>query len=1395
MEGVVQSFEGGLNKDLSKSIQHKNTYTDALNVQLTTDDGGTTGALINFKGNQSFVSIADTYPVYRLTLNGTANTSAITINGTASAGTFTSSATSTGLDIYNFVAADANLSVAGFGTSWGIAAGPNYAVVWGKTLNPSPTSAHTGFAITTNIVAQTNLDVIGYGLIREEIVLFTTNDVSSTGSYGQIWTLTYDKSQVKDSTGTPTLTLIYNQDIDFTKQYPICQAGQTVGNYENSSIKRIYWTDNFNKLRKLNVADIHAMALDPTELDVETPVSFSSPAVLQAVNNSGGVLVPGMYQASYRLKNSSGSETIFAEPSTWVPVYTALSSVGYENQVFQTTTTPTSKSLEWEITGLDTDFDTIEVVILYRASGDGIPDIYTILEEPMPASGIFNFTYTGSELTTPVDFLEYVSYATAFTHCKTIAAKDNRLFAANLRNETFDVTFDARAFRYTSSGAAAPRIATLTGTGGGSFSGITPTYPASTADAIQTYAVQRLQTINTGQRFQQDGVTLGGQGLNISYTFTTTTHHIDSKPATFATTSPYGYISRLVNADNTPYTINSITYPMDGYSANKSPFRHNLLKGYQREEMYRFAIVFYDRSGRPSPAKWIADIVMPAMFETDNAGAATTTFVIGDTSGFSSWAQAKNLGVIFTVSLANLSAADRDKITGYSIVRVKRDEDNKRIKGAGLLNPCGRSSSDAMTYNVSMLYDNVTTAGNYATAGGDNHSNHQTCATLMCPDFYENVASFKGFTAGDEIRLVGEAVAVISNTTVGGTTAYFRKYYTQTVLAARQEIALDQAEMCGFGERNAADLVNSTGFFDNVTKDIPNTGVTANSYSLGNNILFLETDNVNIDYATDGLDAGSNKFYALYYRPLTSQYGGSTFAQRAGSEYIFCGHFQPITGNTSSPVTTTIYGGDIFINSHDYQRLVANWRDNSLGTRAANVNWFTVETCINTDLNFSDTVNKVGLTLTSAGIDLTGETYSIHNVLKSEYDVRKYYSLPVSYTATTEYDCRVAFSEVKIAGETIDSWGVFKPNNFYDVESPHGPINNTLIVADKFLFWQSKAFGQLSINPDSLIQDLSGAELQLGTGDVIQTHAYITTEGGSKHLWGMSRGPDSVYWFDAIKRKLWKYSGEGLIPLSDLKGMHGWFNEVLRGRVLTTDNPVWQNTTSGAENGICATYDYENNRLFMTFSDSTVGLAGDVYTTVKNTITYNEQFDCFESFHSFWPTMYINDGHIILTRNPTSASTYKNLFIHSLGSYGTYYGTAYDSTITFVTNPSPVDTKVFDNYVYHQEVLSSDVPRRDSTFYKVRANTDYQNSDYVTLTNNTNLNRVERGWKLAVPRDIVAANVPNSSIFTPANLDSTQLFKRRMRDKYLTTVFHFANSSNYEMILHWIACTYRKSPH
>ena len=78
---------------------------------------------------------------------------------------------------------------------------------------------------------------------------------------------------------------------------------------ENECLSRVYWTDNVNPLRTLNLNQEDLSNVEKTSLDI-TPLMSASQAVLDQTLN--GSLPVGMYQYTFKYISENGGETTFA---------------------------------------------------------------------------------------------------------------------------------------------------------------------------------------------------------------------------------------------------------------------------------------------------------------------------------------------------------------------------------------------------------------------------------------------------------------------------------------------------------------------------------------------------------------------------------------------------------------------------------------------------------------------------------------------------------------------------------------------------------------------------------------------------------------------------------------------------------------------------------------------------------------------------------------------------------------------------------------------------------------------------------------------------------------------------------------------------------------------------
>jgi hypothetical protein len=351
------------------------------------------------------------------------------------------------------------------------------------------------------------------------------------------------------------------------------------------------------------------------------------------------------------------------------------------------------------------------------------------------------------------------------------------------------------------------------------------------------------------------------------------------------------------------------------------------------------------------------------------------------------------------------------------------------------------------------------------------------------------------------------------------------------------------------------------------------------------------------------------------------------------------------------------------------------------------------------------------------------------------------------------HDNRVMVSDLKIDSELSDNWTIFKMDNFLDVDSKHGQVT-TLIHKDNYLyFWQPRAFGVLSVNQRSLVQDNNQGQLVIGTGGVLDRYDYISTNEGCSKRFSVVEGLKGIYWFDNNNHTIYKYGGQGVEPLSKVKGVQ----EFIR-----------RSIGSNAETMSC--YNKTNNEIMISLPNT------------SNTFVFSEMFDIFTGVQTFYPSYMIkaNGSQNLLS---TSRSTRDSLYIHNMGANGWFYGVPHSSLIRFMVNDQYSSTKVFDMLQYESITDNAGTNVLYDTFNSIKVVDDYQNSDTQSIVisgSSANITRKEREFCLNVPRNRTGG-------------DETRLFKERMRDKYIIIDLTYNNSNGYTFGVPYVTTNYRIS--
>ena len=548
-------------------------------------------------------------------------------------------------------------------------------------LNDRRLSSQALFSIRGSLakanIAGDGVAIKGHIILRDSVILFI-----KTPTTGRIYKF-QDFGAATAEAGE--LELIYeNEDLVFQDEYDIVG----VGRYETDDVQKIYFSDGHTFFYHMNI--IHNADTNPltginkipvNSMELVSDVMFESPTYSVEV---GGNLKSGRIQYCYQLYNINGAETGFSPTTPLINLTSsddnASNTLSYRGNK-QDTVVNKSVRLTIPIAGNSASnaFIRLRLVAIQYDSDIVEPSVRVVGEYDIKELTSLIVTDSGQVINTST--LDEIRFIQQNLLPKIIETKDNILFAGNVESDYFHITdeeFDSRAYRFDTNGICILNWGDTGGDPNNSEFPINYANVATTNVPLQHSAYNIFNDLDkdrfrhvpiagktTDYRYTNIGVgmVLGGKGKYIEYEFITVSKPIDTEPTRHGNTNMlptyYGYPKLQV----------SVEAPFENYANYKTAAE---LVGYQRDEIYAFAIVFFDNKGRQSFAKWIGDIRFP-----DNS---THPFITYDTeSGFT---LANILGIKFKVTIPSTL---QDKVSGYQIVRCERRDFDRTVKAAGLI--------------------------------------------------------------------------------------------------------------------------------------------------------------------------------------------------------------------------------------------------------------------------------------------------------------------------------------------------------------------------------------------------------------------------------------------------------------------------------------------------------------------------------------------------------------------------------------------------------------------------------------------------------------------------------------------------------------------------------------
>lgn len=354
----------------------------------------------------------------------------------------------------------------------------------------------------------------------------------------------------------------------------------------------------------------------------------------------------------------------------------------------------------------------------------------------------------------------------------------------------------------------------------------------------------------------------------------------------------------------------------------------------------------------------------------------------------------------------------------------------------------------------------------------------------------------------------------------------------------------------------------------------------------------------------------------------------------------------------------------------------------------------------------------------------------------------------------TNMDYRVYHSEKKSNNERTDSWLMYKPADYLDVDNRYGAITGLRKFNNALVFWQEAAAGILQVNERAQITDDNNLPLILGTGGVLGRYDYINTKNGMREgEFADTQSDNMLYWWDHDKKQILSYtSGVMAQELSKIKFVQSFFSNC-----DDVDDPV-------------LFFDKQNNEAVFKVSN-------------EGSVVFNENTGQFTGLYTISPSgAIILPSSLLLVSNDAAVKTWNSL--NDNGVIG-LDGTELLPKLKYVVNSNALMTKTFDNTEFGGRVYGGGDQRTyvDSNPLKHISFDFYTPMKQHGNIKGDKIDNTEYNFRFAIPR---------AKVKDEFGKEDDAICGGRLRGKTMEVVMQ-SDTNNYDFSLQFILTKYRIS--
>ena len=254
---------------------------------------------------------------------------------------------------------------------------------------------------------------IGTAVLNHKLVLFT---VEESNSY--IYVFKESDNPIWNLTGK----LLYKGNLGFSTDYPI----ETLVSYESENIQKVYWTDNNNQPRVINIVtsmDYKTGKYNDSSFDFVQELALKEEVYVTKLYGAGE-FPPGVIQYAFTYYNKYGQESniFYTTPLQYISYVDRAGSP--EEKI--------ANCFKIQVNRVDKNFDYIRVYSILRTSRDATPVVKRVQDLEIKEDTLYLTFVDNGTIGETIDPTELLYKGGDEIRAKTIEQKDETLFLGNI---------------------------------------------------------------------------------------------------------------------------------------------------------------------------------------------------------------------------------------------------------------------------------------------------------------------------------------------------------------------------------------------------------------------------------------------------------------------------------------------------------------------------------------------------------------------------------------------------------------------------------------------------------------------------------------------------------------------------------------------------------------------------------------------------------------------------------------------------------------------------------------------------------------------------------------------------------------------------------------------------